>query len=96
MTLEQFLTELRKTKGWRLMGGRGIRNGCHCPITKIAARKDSSIGDADYYAEAGRLLGLRRDVADRIVAAADGYSDANPRLRARLLAACGLDEGGKA
>src|SRR5687767_8548872 len=101
MTLEQFFNELRKTKGWWVSPTTGrirasIRNRIdahpddrnYCPITKVAARRTGRRLPEVMFLDAAKLIGLRADVAYNLADAAD--DSGAPRLRKRLLAACGL------
>ena len=92
MTLQQFLDKLAETpKRWVVgddgMGARmGIRLDEKCPIEAVAGMP------AHHITRARSLLGLAPRTAQRVMYAADytlgeGY---DPKLRARLLKACGL------
>jgi len=97
MTITQFLKRLRSTRGWRLEDNgtfsNAIRRGCaQCPLTALA--RMSSVAS---YPEAGKLLGLSVIDWQRISITADERTDLplyDPKLRARLLRACKLVEGG--
>jgi hypothetical protein len=95
MTLDDFFARLPQT-GWTLKLGRFIRNtkGDACPINCVAGVEGSGS-----FAYEGMMLGLSRDDVSAIVGAADvdyGYLVVELKpLRARLLAHCGLVEGGR-
>ena len=92
MTLNQFLKELSKTRGWGLVD-YNIRctngYGKCCPITALANKKARyrkfSIDD---YEKAGKYLRLNSIDVDRIVDAADTLL--MPNTRNKLLKACKL------
>ncbi len=97
MTLTQFLAELRATRnGWYLVQDtHGLRmdaedGACHCPVTAVCLRVKQAAYNTGEYELAGALLGLRRQVTNRIAAAADG--DGTQWMRSRLLTALGLRE----
>ena len=94
MTLNEFLKELAKTpRDWVIgddgMGGRqGIRLSNCCPLEVVA-------GTGAFFVEGARLrLKMRNPTASRLIHAADEateHSDYDPKLRAQLLNACGLE-----
>jgi hypothetical protein len=92
MTTHDFLRVLATTpRDWRVEGGR-IRRGTptlpDCPLTVVAryVREGASGGRGP------EAPGLRLDpeTLTGLVAAMDNLPGADPRLRARLLKACGL------
>jgi hypothetical protein len=97
MTLKQFLHELRivtaEDRTWCL------EDGCitsvedeQCPIHEVWLHSPLSreTGQLEDYYQEGEALGLSPHTISRIAAAADarGY----PKMRAKLLKACGLEE----
>ena len=91
MTLNQFLTKLRKTpRRWELVTEWGDvrvrqqRTG-RCPLEVVAGVKRGRWEEAAY------KLGLPDKACESILRAADIASIRN-HLRLRLLAACGLTE----
>ena len=101
MTLNQFLREISKTSGWKwgkpnenFFGGKCIRsydkkNRMCCPITRLANKKAKRFKyDIGSVGEAGKYLGLKAGVIDKIVCAAD--VDRTSSLYKRLLKACKL------
>jgi hypothetical protein len=94
LTLEQFLEKLEQTpRDWYLYGSRKVlirrmkgKNAAwsQCPVSSLFCR---NAGD---YRSAALDLGLSQDLAEMIAAAADGWPDHEPDLRAKLLKACGL------
>lgn len=88
MTYEHFLDRLRATpRGWRVTPRGLIRTQGvigKCPITAV------SRGSAPAYVAADEI-GLGREMAERIMAAADG-SVHEGEIRRDLLKACGLAE----
>lgn len=87
MTLNDFLKKLEKTpRRWKLRKhygvGGAIRSGRRCPVEIVAGTQSASSGVA------ASRLGLKTRTASRIFHAADNRGD--PKLRARLLRACGL------
>lgn len=103
MTLKQFWTELESLG--RVLGGdckkwvkhhhidRSVNIGEHCLITAVCkklTRTDFEFGD---YPEAARELGLDRDIAEKIVSAADNLVENNnfdPKYVNKILSIYGL------
>lgn len=92
MTYEKFLAALRKTpRDWRLDRLKRIRCGVenHCPISAVTG----NIEDYRDPVTAGvGVLNLDRTDAEGIIDTADNSAVAVPRIRADLLAACGIKE----
>jgi hypothetical protein len=65
-----------------------------CPICAVAYRRNPARAPRNpMYRDIGMgLLGLSQLDAYKIARAADGAADADPELRAKLIAACGLEE----
>ena len=87
MTLDEFLVALKKTpRDWTEQRGLITRFGRggfpQCPISCLRNRYCTE------WRGVARELGLRERTAERIVDAADHKG--NPRLRVKLLKACGL------
>lgn len=91
MTLQQFLRELGKIKGWTLCSNGWIRRDCRCPIEAVVGCEVSG-----WVYDAAIGLGLRPMVACAIISVADSptktLTPSHQRLRKRLLKACGLKE----
>lgn len=86
MTLNQFLKELEKTpRRWRADRRGHLRCATgRCPLEAVG---ETSMGG---FFHAAKTLGIPTSQRRRIVSAADGA--AYPKLRARLLKACGIKE----
>jgi hypothetical protein len=91
MTLEQFLAALEKTpRKWKQVGFmlRCVNKSHYqcCPIVSVAG------GDFvnSEYKKAANALGLGIRLANKIANAADAVGPYDPKLRKRLLKACGL------
>lgn len=95
MKLNEFLTELAKTRdGWYNRGG-GLRKnlklgGNHCPITAVCVRVKKIKFLTGDYALAGRRLGLSPDLVESIADGADSEKRQYSWMRSRLLKAVGL------
>lgn len=85
MTLNEFIKKLEKTpREWKLGFRYFIRAKGQCPIEVIA-----HVVPGGHHRGAVKL-GIRDATRRRIVLAADKATRHDPRLRARLLKACGL------
>ncbi|MCY4397595.1 MAG: hypothetical protein OXC10_20940 [Rhodospirillaceae bacterium] len=65
----------------------------HCPITAVAWRETARYYPLNRYGRAAHYMRLSPATAAALSAAADNLPGHRPALRARLLAACGLDAG---
>jgi hypothetical protein len=87
---ERFLARLRWTpRDWQMPMGIICRRGTsgrQCPLSAIADLTSSRAWDV------GNQLGIPLLTQHRIVRAADNASPHSKRIRADLLAACGLSE----
>ena len=99
----EFLRHLAGTpRDWRLVGGkirRGPLDDQDCPITAVARVLVGGVAPAaGGVNRAAYALDLDPRLASQLVAASDDLQQADPVVRARLLAACGLatSEEGKA
>ena len=87
MTLDEFFRKLRETpRNWEIGPAGAIRQKMCCPLEIVAGTGPGS------FWRAGRKLGLPTALVDEIVEAADEDENHDPKLRARLLRACGLKE----
>ena len=102
LSLEEFFADLRRTpRDWYLTGQEAMRPGMirrrnaakgrpgddmECPVCALHPTKRLDVFNA------GRELGLSHDAVQRLMQAAD-LRGSDPALRARLLLACGLEEG---
>ena len=87
MTLDEFLGELRKTpRLWELSRGGFIRfpHKSKCPLEVVAG--------CFSYRSAADQLGVNFHDGLKIAQAADNDTGHDPKLRARLLKACGPSE----
>jgi hypothetical protein len=95
MTVNEFLRLLARTpRDWRVERGK-IRRGPHddpdCPITAVARLLVGElVPAAGGVNRAAYGLDLDVSLASQIVAATDDLPFADPALRTKLLAACGL------
>lgn len=103
MTYKEFLKHLRKTpRQWSLdVSGMlrlrvKIHNAAHCfcPLTAVYAAREGKIVRTGRAFDAASDMGMRQEVVEGIVAAADaciGYKDYK-RIRRDLLRATGMTE----
>ena len=91
MTLNQFLTKLRKTpRDWKFIGSRIRRcegDKYFCPITSLC----SKYFRVNAYRDAAKYLKMSSRGYKKVVEAADSNFSA-PEFRKKLLKACGLEE----
>ncbi len=93
MTINDFLKELRKCKGFGLTAMGCIRDKCkRCPITAVAAMKGIKAKSKDAYNVGKDNLFLEyNDISNIIYAADNGTIDKNKKLlRKRMLKALQL------
>jgi len=92
MSIDQFLRELSKIKGWTLCSNGWIRRDCLCPIEAVLKRQGSGWVQISAYG-----IGLRPMTGAKIISASDNptkiLSPSQQRLRKRLIKACGLIQG---
>ena len=107
MTLSTFIERLKHwtatapERDWWHLAGDQLRSKCYrCPITFVARHEADKSFAVTEYDDAAKVLGLHVHIADRIVWAADHVPSPGPNpnyepvLRAQLLEACGVAEGG--
>ena len=99
-TIDDVIDTLGPDQSWELLGRvkmrryiqRGYSTVPHCPISHAAEVRCGVAYDCGSYHPAGAELHLTFDQIMSIVGAADGRSNHDPELRARMLAKCGLKE----
>jgi hypothetical protein len=105
MTEGEFLSELRSVRvKWTICPPDGairtakwyrrdlLPGSMHCcPILAVSRAGGSRLENTEYLL-AARLLGMPKELADKIVAAADAQMGHDSALRARLLKACKIAE----
>ena len=99
MTLNTFIERLKHWTGaagvrWHLDNIGGLRTQFdQCPITCVTQHEKDTLYDATAYDDAAHALGMHIHLADKIVYAADSdQGKCDQKLRAQLLAACGVTE----
>lgn len=102
MTIDEILSELERRfghQGWHLDDLGIIRRGAiggvdfHCPLSALASidgKKRAGLWD---FGSFEKKLGLSRREIFHIIDAADNNFRADAKIRAKLLAVCGLKEG---
>ena len=94
MTLNEFITKLAKTpRRWKLIENHALSDRTrwllrgedeHCPLRAVFP----GVNPDTWYGPLAVKAGMAQRTVNQIMRAAD--SDGSPKLRARLLKACGL------
>lgn len=97
MTINEFLEELQQAGGtWQLEQKRYLRleteTTCSCPVVVVHKSITKKTVSAIRFETCARALDMTRDQLCEIAEASDMDEGYNKDLRARLLAACGLEE----
>lgn len=97
MTLKEFIDELSSLG--RVLGGSAKKwvksggiEGNYCPITAVCKKKTGKFFDVSDYAEAAKLLGLRKNIAKNIVKGADNNATQTRGYRTKLKRALSIKD----